>query len=63
MDLRAVYSPKWIKGLTLSADWWHIDMRDMWRRSARNSLSRTAIAHLLRFASCCAVPQATDAVQ
>ena len=22
-----VYSPKWIKGLTLSADWWHIDMR------------------------------------
>ena len=23
----AVYSPKWIKGLTLSADWWHIDMR------------------------------------
>src|SRR5437899_3461670 len=25
----AVYSPKWIKGLTLSADWWHIDMRDV----------------------------------
>src|SRR5436305_9781152 len=25
----AVYSPKWIKGLTLSADWWHIDMRDI----------------------------------
>src|SRR6266705_2783330 len=25
----AVYSPKWIKGLTLSADWWHIDMRDL----------------------------------
>src|SRR5579884_14708 len=24
-----VYSPKWIKGLTLSADWWHIDMRDL----------------------------------
>jgi outer membrane receptor protein involved in Fe transport len=24
-----VYSPKWIKGLTLSADWWHIDMRDV----------------------------------
>jgi iron complex outermembrane recepter protein len=24
-----VYSPKWIKGLTLSADWWHIDMRDI----------------------------------
>src|SRR5262249_31540098 len=23
------YSPKWIKGLTLSADWWHIDMRDI----------------------------------
>jgi outer membrane receptor protein involved in Fe transport len=25
----AVYSPKWIKGLTMSADWWHIDMRDI----------------------------------
>ncbi|MBO0694834.1 MAG: TonB-dependent receptor plug domain-containing protein [Verrucomicrobia bacterium] len=25
----AVYSPKWLKGLTLSADWWHIDMRDL----------------------------------
>jgi iron complex outermembrane receptor protein len=25
----AVYSPKWLKGLTLSADWWHIDMRDI----------------------------------
>jgi len=25
----AVYSPKWIKGLTLSADWWHIDLRDI----------------------------------
>ena len=25
----AVYSPRWIKGLTLSADWWHIDMRDI----------------------------------
>src|SRR5205809_7628154 len=25
----AVYSPKWVKGLTLSADWWHIDMRDL----------------------------------
>jgi hypothetical protein len=24
-----VYSPKWIKRLTLSADWWHIDMRDV----------------------------------
>jgi len=24
----AVYSPKWIKGLTLSADWWHIDLRN-----------------------------------
>src|SRR5882762_9731056 len=24
-----VYSPKWIKGLTISADWWHIDMRDI----------------------------------
>src|SRR5262245_4710795 len=25
----AVYSPKWIKGLTFSADWWHIDMRSI----------------------------------
>src|SRR5438552_3177433 len=25
----AIYSPKWLKGLTLSADWWHIDMRDI----------------------------------
>jgi iron complex outermembrane receptor protein len=25
----AVYSPKWVKGLTLSADWWHIDMREI----------------------------------
>jgi len=25
----AVYSPKWPKGLTLSADWWHIDMRSI----------------------------------
>jgi hypothetical protein len=24
-----VYSPKWIKGLTLNADWWHIDMRSI----------------------------------
>jgi iron complex outermembrane recepter protein len=24
-----VYSPKWIKRLTLSADWWHIDIRDI----------------------------------
>jgi iron complex outermembrane recepter protein len=24
-----VYNPKWIKGLTLSADWWHIDMRSI----------------------------------
>jgi len=24
-----IYSPKWIKGLTLSADWWHIDMRSI----------------------------------
>ena len=24
-----VYSPKWIKGLTLSTDWWHIDMRSI----------------------------------
>jgi iron complex outermembrane receptor protein len=25
----AVYGPKWIKGLTLSADWWHIDLRQI----------------------------------
>ena len=25
----AVYSPKWLKGLTMSADFWHIDMRDL----------------------------------
>jgi len=25
----AVYSPKWIKGLTLSADFWHIDVRSL----------------------------------
>ena len=24
-----VYSPEWFKGLTLSADWWHIDMRSI----------------------------------
>jgi iron complex outermembrane receptor protein len=24
-----VYSPKWIKGLTISADWWHIDLRSL----------------------------------
>src|SRR5207244_1337645 len=24
-----VYSPKWLKGLTMSADWWHIDMRSI----------------------------------
>jgi iron complex outermembrane recepter protein len=24
-----VYSPRWIKGLTLTADWWHIDMRSI----------------------------------
>jgi hypothetical protein len=24
----AVYNPKWIKGLTLSVDWWHIDLRN-----------------------------------
>ena len=23
-----VYTPKWIKGLTVSADWWHIDLRN-----------------------------------
>jgi iron complex outermembrane recepter protein len=25
----AVYSPRWIRGLTLSADFWHIDLRSM----------------------------------
>jgi iron complex outermembrane recepter protein len=25
----AVYSPKWLRGLTLSADWWHLDMRSI----------------------------------
>jgi outer membrane receptor protein involved in Fe transport len=25
----AVFSPKWINGLTLSADWWHIDLRSI----------------------------------
>ncbi|HEX4707615.1 MAG TPA: TonB-dependent receptor [Candidatus Udaeobacter sp.] len=25
----AVWSPKWAKGLTVSADWWHIDLRDI----------------------------------
>jgi iron complex outermembrane receptor protein len=25
----AIYSPKWIKGLTLSADFWHIDLRSI----------------------------------
>jgi iron complex outermembrane recepter protein len=25
----AVYSPTWLKGLTLSADWWHINMRSI----------------------------------
>jgi hypothetical protein len=25
----AVYSPKWIRGLTLSADFWHIDLRSL----------------------------------
>src|SRR5437764_1149110 len=25
----AVYSPKWINGLTLSADFWHIDLRSI----------------------------------
>jgi hypothetical protein len=24
-----VYNPKWIKGLTLTTDWWHIDMRSI----------------------------------
>ena len=34
-----VYSPKWIKGLTVSADLWHIDMRDIVALWARSSLS------------------------
>jgi len=25
----AIYSPKWLKGLTLSADFWHIDLRSI----------------------------------
>src|SRR5438477_10177873 len=25
----AIYSPKWIRGLTLSADFWHIDLRSL----------------------------------
>ncbi len=25
----AVWSPKWVPGLTLSADWWHIDLRSI----------------------------------
>src|SRR4029077_15028103 len=25
----AVYSPKWVKGLTLSTDYWHIDLRSI----------------------------------
>ena len=29
MDSSAVYSPKWIKGLTLSADFPHIDLRSI----------------------------------
>ncbi len=33
-----VYSPKWIKGLTLSADWWHIDMRDIVAFPGANTL-------------------------
>jgi iron complex outermembrane receptor protein len=24
-----VYSPKWLKGLTISVDWWHIDLRSI----------------------------------
>jgi iron complex outermembrane receptor protein len=24
-----VYSPKWLKGLTVSADWWHVDLRSV----------------------------------
>jgi len=24
-----VYSPRWLKGLTVSADWWHIDLRSL----------------------------------
>jgi iron complex outermembrane recepter protein len=33
-----VYSPKWIKGLTMSADWWHIDMRDIVAFPGANTL-------------------------
>ena len=24
-----VYSPKWLRGLTITADWWHIDLRSL----------------------------------
>jgi len=39
MDLWSGLQPKWLKASTLSADWWHIDMRDLvvndpWRRSS-----------------------------
>src|ERR1044071_2114021 len=34
----AVWSPKWVKGLTLSADWWHIDMRDIVTTLAAQSI-------------------------
>ena len=29
MVLRGRLQPKWIKGLTSTADWWHIDMRSI----------------------------------
>jgi hypothetical protein len=43
MDLRAVYSPKWLKGLTMSADWWHIDMRSIVSSLGARSSSRTLL--------------------
>lgn len=36
----AVWSPKFIKGLTLSADWYHIDLRNFTRDSGNNAASR-----------------------
>ena len=40
----AVYSPKWIKGLTLSADWWHIDMRSIASLLGAQFISRAIIS-------------------
>ena len=42
----SVYSPKWLKGLTVSADWWHIDMRSC-RFSERISLSQKLFPALI----------------